>query len=1082
MTRHRQNRPLSRTVPAAVAQAVMLLVLLVQVCGAAATPLAAEDVLREVQSRRGLIVHLGCGTGENTVRMQAHPGTLVHGLDHAEPHIAAARARVLGTDRYGTISFDTLRHDTLPYIDQCVNVIVAEQPGLASRDELLRVLIPQGVLYLRTKEGWTRTVKPRPADIDEWTHFLHGPDNNAVAQDLRVAPPTRLQWAAGPKHARSHDHLASLSTAVSAGGRLFMIVDEGPTASVSLEPQWMLVARDAYNGVVLWTRRLPDWQYHLRAFRSGPSNLARRLVAVGDEVYVTLGIEAPVTALDAATGKETRTYDGTEHAREFIVHDGTLFVAVADGPIQQSETPVQEGSDRPGFTPIRSQRPAVREYPAAKRLLAINVATGRQLWQAPRKDTITLMPTAVAACGNRVYFQNAEKLVCLECTSGRVLWRADRPASRVRPGWSAPTLVAHDKVVLSADRPADDERSDAPQSAAGMEWIVTSGGKRHRGELIAFSAEDGRRLWSCSTIESFCSPTEVMVADDLVWTDFVMTKPPGTIDGRDLLTGKIKRSFPKKQRMGHGRCHRSKATSRYLVLGRNGVELTDLTTGENQVTGWARGGCQYGVLPCNGFIYVPPHSCACSVGMLLHGFNCLAPEPRPEQNATIDDRLERGPAYDAVPDAPSTARDLQPKAWPTYRHDPARSGYTPGAVPEKLHTAWEADVGGTLSAPIVADGNVMVADVHAHTLYALDAGTGEPVWSRTVGGRVDSPPTFWNGKLLFGSADGYVYCLRASDGVLVWRLRAGPTNERLVSYGQIESVWPVPGNVLVVDGTAYFTAGHAAHMDGGCRLLAVDVQTGRPTVDYAASRKVGHPDIPSFDGESVYVGNARFSVEGSPRKGSEPHLFTHTGFLDGSWWHRTYWLVAGKMLGGYTGWPQMGARLPAGRLLVMDDDAIYGYGRSDYVTHGSHIGFDGAMVHNFWGRYDKERRFVHHQAFSMSREAARPLPRIKDFRTPPEPKDHAWTQRLDILARAMVLTPDLWFMAGPPDFFKTDDPVGTLQGTRGGSLLVLGKADGKQRHRVALESPPVWDGMAAAYGRLYLTCMNGNVICYAGQP
>ena len=61
--------------------------------------------------------------------------------------------------------------------------------------------------------------------------------------------------------------------------------------------------------------------------------------------------------------------------------------------------------------------------------------------------------------------------------------------------------------------------------------------------------------------------------------------------------------------------------------------------------------------------------------------------------------------------------------------------------------------------------------------------------------------------MLFGSADGYVYCLRASDGELVWRFRGAPRDERLVAFEQLESLWPVHGTVLVQDGAAYFAAG-----------------------------------------------------------------------------------------------------------------------------------------------------------------------------------------------------------------------------------------------------------------------------------
>ena len=60
---------------------------------------------------------------------------------------------------------------------------------------------------------------------------------------------------------------------------------------------------------------------------------------------------------------------------------------------------------------------------------------------------------------------------------------------------------------------------------------------------------------------------------------------------------------------------------------------------------------------------------------------------------------------------------------------------------------------------------------------------------------------------IFGSADGYVYCLRVGDGKLAWRYRVAPSDLRTVSYGQRESVWPGAGSVLLQDGRVYCRAG-----------------------------------------------------------------------------------------------------------------------------------------------------------------------------------------------------------------------------------------------------------------------------------
>ena len=236
-----------------------------------------------------------------------------------------------------------------------------------------------------------------------------------------------------------------------------------------------------------------------------------------------------------------------------------------------------------------------------------------------------------------------------------------------------------------------------------------------------------------------------------------------------------------------------------------------------------------------------------------------------------------------------------------------------------------------------------------------------------------------------------------------------------------------------------------------------------------------------------------------------PHLFSSVGFLDDAWWHRTYWMVGTIMGTNYGGWPQVGMRVPAGRLLVMDDDRVFGFGRNQYIHHGAHVGIDGATVFHFRADRDDPRRQTHYQAFAISRKApaaakpqakprpkqqrkaqakpqakSQPKPKPKRRRRPaPPPKKYLWTQKLPILVRAMVLAPDTLFLAGPPDFFATDDPAGALAGTKGGTLIAVSPADGSKLAEYRLQDPPVFDGMAAAGARLYLTTTGGKVLCFA---
>jgi len=71
-------------------------------------------------------------------------------------------------------------------------------------------------------------------------------------------------------------------------------------------------------------------------------------------------------------------------------------------------------------------------------------------------------------------------------------------------------------------------------------------------------------------------------------------------------------------------------------------------------------------------------------------------------------------------------------------------------------------------------------------VYCLDGKTGGRIWEYTAGGKVDLPPTIYRGTTLFGSADGWVHCVRATDGELAWKFRAAPDNRRIIAYDRLE--------------------------------------------------------------------------------------------------------------------------------------------------------------------------------------------------------------------------------------------------------------------------------------------------------
>jgi outer membrane protein assembly factor BamB len=1049
----------------------------------------AMQILDTTGIKGGLVVHLGCGDGKLTAALRANDSYLVHGLDTDASNIASAREYIRGRGCYGPVCVDKFDGKQLPYSDGIVNLLVAGNLANVTADEVMRVLAPQGVAYLKKGGKWTRVSKPRPTGLDEWTHFLYDSTGNAVAKDTVVGPPRRMQWVGSPRWARSHEHSASLNGLVSSGGRIFYIIDEGSRASIQLPANYVLVARDAFSGVVLWKRPLPKWYNHLFPLKSGPSRLTRRLVAVGDEVYTTPGINEPLSAINAATGKTIRIYDDTRTAEEIIASNGLLLLVV--NPDRKSVDYQQENANCWAEQGRASKRWGWDE--TVDKLMAVEAKTGRTVWKLDTK----VVPMSLAADGERVVYHDGGAVVCLKQNTGDELWRTDVPRSVIIPtGWS-PSMVMYKDVILF------------------------SGQKR---SLVVLSAKDGKQLWTSKLHPSghFC-PEDVLVVDGLVWSGNIASARPrssGVFTGRDPHTGEVKREFPPDVNpfaVMHQRCYPSKATEKYLIPSWIGIEFIDPRTKKWEIHHWVRGGCFYGVMPCNGLIYSTPHACACYYQSKLRGFCVLAPAAKTEPKALKDEmRLERGPAYGKIKAKKPASGD-----WPTWRHDALRSGYTKNIVPTKLKKAWNTNIGGKLTSLVAADGRLFVASVDEHAVYALDGKTGKKLWSFTTGGRVDSAPTYHAGSVLFGSADGCVYCLRASDGKLAWRFHVAPADRRIVAYEQIESVWPMHGSVLVQNGTAYCLAGRSMFIDGGMRLVRLDARTGRKLSETVLDDRdpstgqnlqahikqkkmpVSLPDVLSSDGKYVYMRSQRFDLDGKrvkilpePQTDQEGnhHVFSPIGLLDDTWFHRGYWIYGKNAGEGWGEWFQPGRMVPTGRILCVDDDNVYAYGRHPWYLCNSSV-----LEYRLYAAKKGTSQVKGNRA---ARKRGGNIPRnTTDWKSRSNFPMNRLTQvnfewikeQPPVMAQAMVLADKTLFVAGPPDvddehvgWGKHLDPkvaarhteqMAAMEGKLGGLLLAASAANGDKLTQYKLESVPVFDGMIAADERLYLSMKDGSVLC-----
>jgi len=110
------------------------------------------------------------------------------------------------------------------------------------------------------------------------------------------------------------------------------------------------------------------------------------------------------------------------------------------------------------------------------------------------------------------------------------------------------------------------------------------------------------------------------------------------------------------------------------------------------------------------------------------------------------------------------------------------------------------------------------------TLWALAAATGKTKWAFTTGGPIRFAPAIDDGLAYVASDDGFVYCIDAATGRLIWKFFGGLYDSRMIGNGRMMSRWPVRSGVVVVEGTVYFGAGMWA--SEGVYIFAVDAKTG----------------------------------------------------------------------------------------------------------------------------------------------------------------------------------------------------------------------------------------------------------------
>ena len=1027
----------------------------------------AENPATLAKIQGGLVVQLGDPNAEMASELANTGRYIIHLLDTERGKIEKARTVLHERQVYGVASAETVAdYSHLPYTENLINLIVAGA-NTATAEEIFRVLVPKGALVIThpgplsqrnlekagfefvrqvpspvtASQKWIMARKPWPDSMGHWTHTRHEANGNAVSPDTAVGEPKRIRWIAGHSGTK-------VPSMVSDGGRNFY---------------GHAVTRDSFNGMRLWHRDLTQAEETMDPSTFTMKPLSRDLarpVATEKHFFAVAFPTKNLVALDSKTGEIVRSFPEITAPQELIHHQGTVVAICATG------------------------------------IYAFNAETGAILWKKESSSARTM----VAGGGRVSYLQGQPRrgekseAVTVGLYTGKILWK--------NSSW--PWLGKVQRSVLFGNQLAYEVSSFSNSDLDNGIHIV--------------SAESGELSWKKTYAPGMTSKRQaraMFIGDDL-WIQQGGTVAYDDKEKRefhtvkvtslDRNTGETKKAFP----AGLGHCAPPIATVNMIFSGV--VEMTDLKTGNVVINAITKSTCSRdnGFTPANGLIYATPKHCTC--WPMLRGYLGIAPEhpgmaagnyPPALPADEIEFRVtSEGATADANVLAPSASD------WPMYRHDVWRSSSSTTAGPKTTSIHWSTAIApkkdslsassplrfdwddnpfvkGRLTPPTIANGRAFVARPDAHEVVAVETASGKVVWRFIARGRIDTPPTIHKGLAIFGDHGGYVHAIRIDDGKPVWRIQAAPVDERIGAYGQIESAWPVAGSVLPMDDDIYFVAGRQALSDGGVFIFSVDAMTGKknwvkklnsiPQKGYDGNNDQSYGfykssalefdpvDLLHKEGDRIAMSRWLISLDGK-----EIDVDTWNGFAELNTGAGTVFAPRGTWTYGARHIHRIGYEAHRRPLCVYRDNTIIGALNSTTALYRRD--FDIANNKNF-----NRKWITGWEAMSQARNGQRPY-------------------RSDRIAEKASWKVNPWAASDAPEELLKPTTEGRKQLKNklygmvmdsrdrlyvvheDGTLKLINTKDGSTISESQVPAP-IWDGLAIAENRLYLSTEAGELVC-----
>ncbi len=183
--------------------------------------------------------------------------------------------------------------------------------------------------------------------------------------------------------------------------------------------------------------------------------------------------------------------------------------------------------------------------------------------------------------------------------------------------------------------------------------------------------------------------------------------------------------------------------------------------------------------------------------------------------------------------------------------------------------------------PVVASDRMYVGSMNSDWVAAVDLTTGAELWRFYTDGPVRFAPVAVDGKVYFGSDDGFLYCLD-TEGNLLWKKRGGPTNRKVLGNDRMMSVWPVRGAPVIPLASDSFVDPGASPGRGGPKpventdtlYFAVGTYPYEGSFIYALSKDTGDTIWCNDSAYMYFTNNPHSGAEGYSGSGPEGYLCT----------------------------------------------------------------------------------------------------------------------------------------------------------------------------------------------------------------